>query len=143
MVLGFLSLSHITIVCYNYKIFFINRKSNFGILFEIKRVVRIERVQIVLVAEEGGVQTMETKLTANKEKLLSKVANALEQIPSTSTEENRTIKNIILEDLVQLENSVSSGSISLYEVNDVNGSQNLEMDYIVLENPMAYTHRLN
>ena len=63
---------------------------------------------------------MENKSAAKKARFLSNVANALKQMPSTSTVESTTIDNVILRDLVLLENIASSGSIFLTEDLDTN-----------------------
>jgi hypothetical protein len=54
---------------------------------------------------------MEIELTRKKAKFLSRLMNALKQIPSTSTVESTTMNNVILRDLDQLENNVSSRNV--------------------------------
>ncbi len=63
---------------------------------------------------------MENKSAAKKARFLSNVANALKQMPSTSTVESTTIDKVILRDLVLLENIASSGSVFLTEDLDTN-----------------------
>jgi len=86
---------------------------------------------------------MDSKLAAKKARFLSNIERALKQMSSTSTEESTTIDKIILRDLVQLENNASSGSMSLSGDSDPQENQCLGEGFIVLENPMTFTHRLN
>lgn len=86
---------------------------------------------------------METKLTAKRERFLSNVENALEQMSSISTEEDAAMDNVILRDLILLENSASSGSISLSGDSDQEGKLSTGDGFIVVENPMTFAHCLN
>ena len=86
---------------------------------------------------------METKLAVKNLIFLSNVAEALKQMPSTSTVESTTIDNAILMDLVRLENNASAGSVSLVVNLDPNANQSLGEGFIVLENPMTFAHNLN
>ena len=86
--------------------------------------MKIERKQTIQTFGKETKGTMETKLAAKRERFLSNVANALKQMPSTSTVERTTIDNVILRDLVMLENIASSGSVFLTEDLDVNVNRN-------------------
>ncbi|MBT3877484.1 MAG: hypothetical protein HON76_09150 [Candidatus Scalindua sp.] len=55
---------------------------------------------------------MDIKLTRKKAKFLSRLMNALKQIPSTSTVESTTMKNVVLRDMAQLEKNASSRNVS-------------------------------
>ncbi len=86
---------------------------------------------------------MESKLTAKREIFLSNVAKAIGQMPSISTEDNIALDNAILKDLVQLENSASSGSISFTEDCDYEGDQYQGVVLIIIEDPMTFDPCLN
>ncbi len=86
---------------------------------------------------------METKLAVKNLIFLSNVAEALKQMPSTSTVESTTIDNAILMDLVRLENNASAGSVSLVVNLDPNANQSSGEGFIALENPMTFAHNLN
>ncbi len=103
----------------------------------------MERKQIIQTFGKRGEKTVETKLTAKRERFLSNVENALEQMSTISTEEDAAMDNVILSDLIRLENSASSGSVSLDGDYDPDGNQSLSHGFIVLENPMTFAHCLN
>ncbi len=86
---------------------------------------------------------METKLAVKNLIFLSNVAEALKQMPSTSTVESTTIDNAILMDLVRLENNASAGSVSLVVNLDPNANQSSGEGFIAVENPMTFAHNLN
>ena len=96
-----------------------------------------EKKQVIQTIRKERGETMEGKLTTKRERFLSNVANAIRQLPSISTEEDTTVDNIILMDLIRLKNSASSGSVSYLE--DCESGEG----YIVLENPTASAHSLN
>ncbi len=102
-----------------------------------------ERKQIIQTFGKDTEETMETKLAVKNLIFLSNVANALKQMPSTSTVEITTIDNVILRDLVLLENNASAGSMSLVVDLDPNVNQSSGEGFIVLENPMTFAHNLN
>ena len=109
----------------------------FGTLFEIERVVKIIRKQIIQTCGKEGDETVETKFTTKRERFLSNVGGALKQMPAISTEESAEMESVILQDMIRLENSASSGSVSL------SGDSDSGEGYIVLENPMTFAHYLN
>ena len=119
------------------------RKNTFGTLFEIEIVVKIERKQTIQTFGKEGDKTMETKLTGKRERFLSKVESALEVMTSISTEEDTAMGNVILRDLIRLENSASSGSVSLSGDCDQEGNLSPGDGFIVVENPMTFAHCLN
>jgi len=98
---------------------------------------KLKRKQLIQTYGMGGENTVEVKLTANREGLLSNVENALEQMSSITTEEDAEMENVILQDLIRLENNASSGSVSL------SGDSDSDEDFIVLENPMTFAYCLN
>ena len=106
-------------------------------------VVKIERKQTIQTFRKETGETMESKLTVKKARFLSDVANALKQMPSTSTVESTTIENVILMDLVLLENIASSGSVFLTEDLDTNVNQSTGDGFIVIANPMTFAHSMN
>ncbi len=112
-------------------------KKPFGTLFEIERVVKTEIEQTIQTCGKEGDKTVETKFTTKRERFLSDVGKALGQISSISTEEDAEMEDVILQDLIRLENSASSGSISLA------GDSDSGEGFIVLENPMTFIHCLN
>jgi hypothetical protein len=99
--------------------------------------VKTIRKQIIQTFGKEGDKTVETKLTVKRERFLSNVGKALTQMPMISTEEDAAMENVILQDLIRLENSASSGSVSL------SGDSDSGESYIVLENPMTFAHCLN
>ncbi len=86
---------------------------------------------------------METELAAKRTRFLSNVEKALRLIPSTSPEEDTAMGNVILRDLIRLENSVSSGSVSLSGDCDQEGKLSSGDGFIVVDNPMTFAHCLN
>ncbi len=86
---------------------------------------------------------MENKLDAKKARFLSNVANALKQMPSTSTVESTTIDNVILRDLVLLENIASSGSVFLTEDLDTNVNVSSGEGLNVTANLRNFVHSVN
>lgn len=86
---------------------------------------------------------MKTELTGKRERFLTQVENALERMSTISPEEDAAMDEVILRDLVRLENSASSGSVSLSGDYDQDGNQNPGNGFIVLENPMTFAHGLN
>ena len=119
------------------------RKNTFGTLFEIEIAVKIKRKQTIQTFGKEGDKTMETKLTGKRERFLSKVESALEVMTSISTEEDTAMGNVILRDLIRLENSASSGSVSLSGDYDNDGDLGSGDGFIVVENPMTFAHCLN
>jgi len=99
--------------------------------------VKIIRKQIIQTFGKEGDKTVETKFTTKRERFLSDVGRALKQMPSISTQESAEMENVILQDMIRLENSASSGSVSL------SGDSDSDEGYIVLENPMTFAHCLN
>jgi len=99
--------------------------------------VKIIRKQIIQTFGKEGDKTVETKFTTKRERFLSDVGRALMQMPSISTQESAEMENVILQDMIRLENSASSGSVSL------SGDSDSGESYIVLENPMTFAHCLN
>ncbi len=119
------------------------RKNTFGTLFDIKNGVKIDKEQIIQALGNEGEKTMETGLTAKREKFLSKVEKALEVMSSITTEEDTTMNNVILKDLIRLENSASSGSVSSFGDYDPDGKLSTGDGFIVVDNPITFVHRLN
>jgi hypothetical protein len=105
--------------------------------------VKMERKQIIQTDGKGGEETMETKLTAKRERFLTSVENALEQMSTISTVEETTMDSVILRDLIRLENSASSGSVSLSGDSDQDGNLSTGDGFIVVDNPMTFAHCLN
>ena len=112
--------------------------------------MKIERKQIIQTFGKEGEKTMETELTAKREKFLSKVEEALEKVEealevmsSITTEEDTAMNNVILKDLIRLENNASSGSVSLSGDCDPDGKLSTGDGFIVMDNPMTFVHRLN
>jgi hypothetical protein len=103
----------------------------------------MERKQIIQTDGKGGEEAMETKLTAKRERFLSNVENALEVMSSVSTEEDTAMDNVILRDLIRLENSASSGSVSLSGDSDQDMNLSTGDGFIVVDNPMTFAHCLN
>ena len=95
------------------------------------------RKQIIQTFGKGGDKTVETKFTTKRERFLSDVGRALMQMPSISTQESAEMENVILQDMIRLENSASSGSVSL------SGDSDSGEGFIVVDNPMAFAHCLN
>ena len=95
------------------------------------------RKQIIQTFGKEGDKTVETKLTVKRERFLSDVGRALMQMPSISTQESAEMENVILQDMIRLENSASSGSVSL------SGDSDSGEGFIVVDNPMAFAHCLN
>lgn len=56
----------------------------------------MERKQIIQTFGKEGEKIMETRLTAKRERFLTNVANALEQMSLISTEEDTSMDNVIL-----------------------------------------------
>jgi len=86
---------------------------------------------------------MDTKSTGKRERFLSKVGEALEAMLSIRIEEDAEVNNLILRDLIRLENSASSGSVSLDGVSETEGNLSFDNGFIVVDNPMTFAHRLN
>jgi len=103
----------------------------------------MERKQIIHTFGKEGEKTMKTELADKRVRFLSNVEKALEQMSSISTVEDTTMDNLILRDLIRLENSASSGSISLSGDSDQEGKLGTGDGFIVVENPMTFTHCLN
>ena len=120
-----------------------NRKNTFGTLFEIEIDVKMERKQTIQIFRKEGEEAMETKLTAKRERFLSKVENALEVMSSITTEEDTAMGNVILRDLIRLENSASSGSVSLSGDCDQEGKLSTGDGFIIVDNPLTFAHCLN
>ena len=99
--------------------------------------MKIIRRQIIQTCGKEGDETVETKFTTKRERFLSDVGRALKQMPSISTQESAEMENVILQDMIRLENSASSGSVSL------SGDSDSGEGFIVVDNPMAFAHRLN
>jgi hypothetical protein len=99
--------------------------------------VKIIRKQIIQTCGKEGDETVETKFTTKRERFLSDVGRALTQMPMISTQESAEMENVILQDMILLENSASSGSVALSGDSD-SGEGN-----IVLDNPMTFAHCLN
>jgi len=120
-------------------------KNTFGTLFEIRRVMKIERKQTIQTFVKGGKETMENKLAVKKERFLFNVEKALRQQPIDSTVEETTVDNVILRDLVMLENISSSGSVFLTPDLDanVNINQSADEDINVIANLRNYVHSTN
>ena len=95
------------------------------------------RKQIIQTFGKEGDKTVETKFTTKRERFLSDVGRALMQMPSISTQESAEMENVILQDMIRLENSASSGSVSL------SGDSDSGEGFIVVDNPMAFAHCLN
>ena len=96
--------------------------------------MKIIRKQIIQTFGKEGDKTVETKFTTKRERFLSDVGRALMQMPSISTQESAEMENVILQDMIRLENSASSGSVSL------SGDSDSDEGYIVLENPVCKGH---
>ena len=105
--------------------------------------VKMERKQIIQTDGNRGEKAMETKLTEKRVRFLSNVEDALKQMSSVSTEEEAAMDSVILRDLIRLENSASSGSISLSGDSDQEGNLSTGDGFIVVDNPMTFAHRLN
>ena len=75
--------------------------------------MKVVKNQILQILGTEGEKTTETELIPNREKFLSSVENALEEMSSITTKEDTAIDNVILRDLIRLENSASSGSVFL------------------------------
>ena len=103
----------------------------------------MERKQIIQTDGNRGEKAMETKLTEKRVRFLSNVEDALKQMSSVSTEEEAAMDSVILRDLIRLENSASSGSISLSGDSDQVGNLSTGDGFIVVDNPMTFAHRLN
>ena len=86
---------------------------------------------------------MDTKSTGKRGKFLSKVEEALEAMPSIRIEEDAEVNNLILRDLIRLENSASSGSVSVAGVCKTEGNLSFDNGFVVIDNPMSFAHRLN
>ena len=99
--------------------------------------MKIIRKQIIQTFGKGGDKTMETKLTKKSVRFLSNIERVLEQISKISTGEETTMDNVILRDLIWLDNSASSGSVSL------SGDSDSGEGFIVVDNPMTFAHCLN
>ena len=106
-------------------------------------VVKIERKQTIQTFKKDTGKTMETKLTVKKARFLSGVANALKQMPSTSTVESTTIDNVIQRDLVLLENIASSGSVFLTEDLDTNVTQGSSEGLNAIKNARDFVYSAN
>ena len=104
---------------------------------------RKQTIQTFQTFAREGDKTMETKLTTKRERFLSKVENALEVLSSITTEEDTAMDNVILRDLIRLENSASSGSVSLSGDCDQEGKLSTGDGFIVVDNPMTFAHCLN
>jgi len=105
--------------------------------------VKMERKQIIQTDGKRGEKAMETKLTEKRVRFLSNVEDALKQMSSVSTEEEAAMDSVILRDLIRLENSASSGSVSLSGDSDQEGNLSTGDGFIVVDNPMTFAHRLN
>jgi hypothetical protein len=105
--------------------------------------VKMERKQKIQTFGKEGDKTVETKLTAKRERFLTNVENALEQMSTISTVEETTMDCVILRDLIRLENSASSGSVSLSGDSDQEGNLSTGDGFIVVDNPMTFAHCLN
>ena len=99
--------------------------------------MKIIRKQIIQTFGKGGDKTMETKLTKKRVRFLSNIESVLEQISTISTGEETTMDNVILRDLIWLDNSASSGSVSL------SGDSDSGEGFIVVDNPTTFAHCLN
>ena len=99
--------------------------------------MKIIRRQIIQTCGKEGDEIVKTKFTTKRERFLSDVGRALMQMPSISTQESAEMENVILQDMIRLENSASSGSVSL------SGDSDSGEGFIVVDNPMAFAHRLN
>jgi len=105
--------------------------------------VKIDKKQIIQTLGKEGEKTMDIKSTVKRERFLSKVGEALEVMSSITTEEDTAMNNVILRDLIRLENSASAGSVSLDGVCENEGNLSFDNGFIVVDNPMAFAHRLN
>ena len=105
--------------------------------------MKIDKKQIIQTLGKEGEKTMDIKSTVKRERFLSKVGEALEVISSITTEEDTAMNNVILRDLIRLENSASAGSVSLDGVCENEGNLSFDNGFIVVDNPMAFAHRLN
>ena len=103
----------------------------------------MQRKQNIQTFRKEGDKTVETKLTEKRVRFLTSVESALEQISTTSTEEETAMDNVILRDLIRLENSASSGSVSLSGDDGQEGKLISGDGFIVVDNPMTFAHRLN
>ena len=107
--------------------------------------MKIERKQTIQTFRKGAEETMETKLTAKRERFLSNVEKALKQLPLNTTVERTTVDNVILRDLVMLENIASSGSVFLTEDldTDVNINESSDEGLNVIANLRNFVHSTN
>ena len=105
--------------------------------------MKIDKKQIIQTLGKEGEKTMDIKSTVKRERFLSKVGEALEVMSSITTEEDTAMNNVILRDLIRLENSASAGSVSLDGVCENEGNLSFDNGFIVVDNPMAFAHRLN
>ena len=105
--------------------------------------MKIDKKQIIQTLGKEGEKTMDIKSTVKRERFLSKVGEALEVMSSITTEEDTAMNNVILRDLIMLENSASAGSVSLDGVCENEGNLSFDNGFIVVDNPMAFAHRLN
>jgi hypothetical protein len=105
--------------------------------------MEIEKKQTIQTFGKETKETMDTKLTAKRERFLFNVEKALKQTPSTSTVERTTVGNVILRDLVMLENIASSGSVFLTEDPDANVNQSSGEGLNVIANLRNFVHSAN
>ena len=105
--------------------------------------MKIDKKQIIQTLGKEGEKTMDIKSTVKRERFLSKLGEALEVMSSITTEEDTAMNNVILRDLIRLENSASAGSVSLDGVCENEGNLSFDNGFIVVDNPMAFAHRLN
>ena len=105
--------------------------------------MKIDKKQIIQTLGKEGEKTMDIKSTVKRERFLSKVGEALEVMSSITTEEDTAMNNVILRDLIMSENSASAGSVSLDGVCENEGNLSFDNGFIVVDNPMAFAHRLN
>ncbi len=105
--------------------------------------MKTDKKQIVQSFRLECEKTMETELTAKRERFLSKIGEALEVMSSITTEEDTAMNNVILKYLIRLENNASSGSVSLSGDSDQEGKQSSGGGFIVVDNLMTFVHRLN
>ncbi len=105
--------------------------------------MEIDKKQIIKTLGKEDEKTVKTILTSKREKFLSKVGNALEVMSSITTDEDTVMDNTILKDLIRLENSASSRSVSLSENCDLEGKLSSCDGFIVIDNPKTFAHRLN
>jgi len=105
--------------------------------------VKINRKQTNQTSGKETEETMGTESAIKKARFLSNVANALKQMPLTSTVENITVDYVILRDLVLLENIASSGSVFLTEDLDTDANQSSGEGFLVIENQTTSVQSLN